>query len=312
MSISVVVLTSASHKALDAWLERLCRQTRLPDQLVVVSREAKQEPDKLIAQLNKKVGSRFVLSVPAPPGGSLSQALIAGNACVISTIVCFTSDLCTPADDWLSRIEYRFTDPLAGAVGGPVIMAPGGRARYAYTDRWGRVSWLGRRTPNTDKIPRARTQAEMLNVNNMAFRHYLLPGFDLLLRGDGPCEADRCLALVKMGFRVVVDPGVRVYYRHPEAERCHGVPLEVTESDHHDNTYVFLKHSTLPQKVAFIPYTFLLGDEAFPGVLRLLFQGTGQPSRSSAHHLMPAMKGKAAGLRTYLSYLHSRTSPYRY
>jgi hypothetical protein len=191
-------------------------------------------------------------------------------------------------------------------------MAPGGRPRFAYTDRWGRIAWLGRRTADTDKIPRARTHAEMLNIYNMAFRHYLLPGFDLLLRGNGPCEEDRCLALTRMGFRVVVDPGVRVYYSYPEAEKSHGVPLEVIESGHHDNTYVFLKRSTLPQKVAFIPYTFLLGDEACPGLLRFLFKVKQRPSKSPAQHLIAAMKGKAAGFRTYLSYLRRRTSPYRY
>jgi len=139
-----------------------------------------------------------------------------------------------------------------------------------------------------------------------------------------------CLALRQMGFKVISDPQVRVYRVCPPGATKVGQhpTLPSIAGAHHDNTYAFLKHSTVPQKVVFVPYTFTVGDRECPGPLRLLgrclrtreLPTGGSDTRalgakgpvSTISELGASLGGKVKGLATYISYLRMRSKPYRY
>ncbi len=358
MSISVVIRASTRLDALKSCLESLSKQSRPPDEVIVVASARDHggpgsgDLARVLAewQASSQPGPRVKITTPESAGPI--AALNKGRESASSTIVCFISEDGVAARDWLAAIEEDFEDPLIGGVGGPVILpakidpavaraastpnpsCPAGTRNVTASPtcpasttnvtvsptgntaappdaiRWGEIAWWGRRVTNWEKVPETSIFVQTLSTANVAFRRHLLRDFDHNLRSERHCAEDICLGLRSMGFFVVCDPRVAVHRSMGIDDKAQ--PVSVAEA-HHDNTYVFLKHSSLPRKIVFMPFTLLAGDGDIPGIFKYLGKILRAPGSGVAgSEMIPALKGKVQAIGTYSRHLSTRSRPYRY
>jgi GT2 family glycosyltransferase len=294
-------------------LDALLKQSQLPDEVIVVVRgmdgASKDRGETWWAGSSQ----RFDLKTEIVREPGIIAALNSGRARATSTIVCFTNDRCVPDETWLQRIRQHFEDPLVGAVGGPVVSASDETFHRRDEDRWGQISWWGRRRAGIAASSERPIFVSSLRRDNMAFRKYLLRDFDHRLVAEGEREDDMCFAVRSIGFGVIYDPEAKVFRSSEVADGGDTVtPGRSPCHTHHDNAYVFLKHATLPQKTVFILFTFLLGDRPYPGLLNFLKCRLALAGHTpDSHEMLSALKGKALAVWTYLSLLRGRPRPYR-
>jgi glycosyltransferase involved in cell wall biosynthesis len=259
MSVSVVIVCSGKPDLLGECLAALLEQTRQPDEVILVSSDGDKTRGDRATGWSEQTHPGFALKIETPEDTGIISALNTGRASARSAVVCFTNDHCVVDSVWLEKIGKHFEDPLTAAVGGPVVMPDHGLSR-----------------------------------SNMAFRRHLMRDFDYRLVAEGEREEDMCMSLRSIGFRVVSDPGIKVFGR-PEALRTPGrdTSPDLVNRAYHDNTYLWLKHATLPRKLG-----FLINRP----------QGGG---RLSGREMLSALKGILSGVGTYLSFLRTRPKPYR-
>jgi hypothetical protein len=311
MTASVIIAASSLSQGLDLCLAGLREQTMPPDEVIVAGGLDAGEISDYLSDWRELHKPGFRTCGVAAPRADLATILNAGKEAARSSIICFTSDRCVPEKDWLSKIVADFGPPLTGAAGGPVVGSREEMPLARNVIGWGGVRWWGERIDNRDQVPSRKLCVRALSRANMAFRRHLIRDFDQNQRSENNLEEDMCLRLIAMGFEVVCDPAALVRRREPGRQdlRPDAESVSIVNA-HHDNTYVFLKHAPLPQKLVFLVYTFLVGDEGFPGLFR-------RPSRTSPGILpmsrtLLGLKGKLLGLSTYFSHLRQRPRPDRH
>ncbi|MBI4437181.1 MAG: methyltransferase domain-containing protein [Candidatus Omnitrophica bacterium] len=302
MKISVVIATYQRPDYLRRCLESLWNQTRKPDEIVLVIRPEDKSTQESITSFQEETKSEIPLTVAFVEKPGVVFAENEGIRHATGDILCFIDDDATAPSNWLGRIERHFKDPTVGTVGGPVLPAHEGVQPLPPGARWGHVSWWGKFSGNSQKVPGEILEVDALRGCNMAFRRELLPHFDEHLKGYWRFEDDAVLSVKEKGFRALCDPQIQVtHYLAPvQVEYKREIdPLSIFSSNH-NNTYVVLKHFPLMQKVAFLCFTFLVGDISNPGMFRYLFR-TIKRGRVSLirQELLPALKGKIEGIQTY-------------
>ena len=312
MSIAVVIIATRYQKQPGACLEAVVGQSRPPDEVIVVARSDDARAVGALRRWYSSCETKIPVRIVAVQAASLPEMLNAGTRLAVSSLVAFTFNFCIPDGRWLETLIQGFTDPLTGAVGGPILTTEDA-AVIGASDAWGSISWLGRRIDHEDRVPTRPIFVDSLSRFNMAFRRYLLRDFDTRFRADLEREEDMCLAVKSMGFRVSYDPAARVF--EPVTITAARKDLEASASGDacsHDGVYVFLKHASLPRRLAFIPYSFLVGDGVYPGMLSLLRRCRRRGKNCRRPAIGRVLRGKASGVASYLSYLRTRSKPYRY
>ena len=185
-----------------------------------------------------------------------------------------------------------------GAVGGRDVIWLGGREFGREARAVGRINWLGRVTCNHHQIVRGCRGGDFLKGCHMSFRRDVLRPVDGRLAGPVPYgfEIDLGLYVRSMGRRVLYDPEVLVDH-YPT--RDYGADSqEMAWVVNHNQTYVLLKHLTWPRKLAFLAYTFGVGDKNTIGLARVPYLALRHHWRAAA--LKAQFAGKLAGIKTYL------------
>jgi glycosyltransferase involved in cell wall biosynthesis len=295
VTIAVIIATYQRAEDLRRCLEALAPQLEQGDELIVVTRPTDLESREMLTRLDIPVTSVDVLV----PG--VIHAENAGLARCSTDVVAFIDDDGAAPPDWLSRIRTHFVQaPDLGAVCGPVLPVIDGEVRRRPTGVWGRVRWHGCHIGNTDRIPARLTECDIVRGCNMAFRRRLLAGFDTRLLGYWRFEDDAALTVKAQKYRVICDPDLAVlHYLAPiRVEFSRSVSPKDAYCLNHNNTYVLGKHFSALRRVAFIVYTFAIGDEQSLGVLRLLSRLVQRRDRESFEFAVASLAGKLAGLRS--------------
>jgi len=122
LTISVVIVTlNRAHLLRDA-LASLMRQTRPPDEVVVVDNGSTDTTGEVIAEF---ASSLNLISVEEPRRG-IPYARNTGVRHASKDIVAFIDDDCVASPDWLHFVEMPFVqDPDVGVVGGEVSYLKG-------------------------------------------------------------------------------------------------------------------------------------------------------------------------------------------
>lgn len=227
-TVAVVVPSYGRADELPSCLVGLSRQSRMPDDVLIVVRTGDQATSAVVD------GFKHVLPIRAvavdEPG--LIRALNAGLAASGADIVAFTDDDAVPRKEWLARIEIAFQDTEVAAVGGrdvnwdaegvvqdgPEVLAAKLKLVGRRAPVVGRVQRFGRITGNHHAGLGPARDTDILKGVNMAYRRRLLTamGFDCRLRGTGSQvhnEPSVCLPLRAAGWRIVYDPAVTVDHR---------------------------------------------------------------------------------------------------
>jgi GT2 family glycosyltransferase len=276
MKISVLIPTWKRARSLARCLDALERQTRRPDELVLVVRAEDDESRALLSTRTMP----FRTNVVEPPRAGVVAALNAGLDSVGGDVVAITDDDTAPLPDWLARIEEHFVaDAALGGLGGRDRIVGSTEEDSAGSGPVvGRISRFGRVLGN-HHLGRGETrEVDILKGANMAVRRAALAHkrIDTDLRGTGAehhWEIDLCLALKRDGWKLAYDPSVEVL--HYEVER-HGGQREDRMSARerfdavHNQTLSLLRNLPPRRRFVALCYAFLVGTRADPGPLLAL------------------------------------------
>ena len=302
LSVTVLVPTYRRADHLRRCLVALSRQTRQPDQLLIVRRADDIGTRLVLGELAELIDRPIDVVAVMEPG--VVHALSSGMAVALGDVVALTDDDAEPRPDWLERLLGHYADSRVAAVGGLDVQPTSGTdaavERVGIIEPWGRVrGWhhLG--------APPAREVDHLRGVNMSARRSWWR--FDRRLRGQGAqygFELDTCLAARSAGHRVVYDPAAAVDHAH--APRLDDEPRDEPGFDErldrvHNETYLLLKWLRAPRALAALGYGLMVGTRAAPGPL-LVFErlAAGQAPAEVATNAAAGFIGRYLALATLI------------
>lgn len=117
LSISVVIITLNRAEWLKDALTSLTRQSRQPDEVVVVDNGSKDRTREVVLGFSDRLNIKYVYETVR----GIPRARNAGIRNATGDIIASIDDDCVADDDWLKNIEIPFIkDPHIGVVGGEV------------------------------------------------------------------------------------------------------------------------------------------------------------------------------------------------
>ncbi|HYI22217.1 MAG TPA: glycosyltransferase [Candidatus Limnocylindrales bacterium] len=302
LSVTVLVPTYRRPDQLRRCLAALSRQTRPPDQLVVVRRADDIGTRLALGDLAGLIDRPIDVVAVTEPG--VVHALSSGMAVAFGDVVALTDDDAEPRPDWLERLLSHYADGRVAAVGGldvqPTSATEVVAERVGVIEPWGRV--VGR---HHFGAPPARDVDHLRGVNMSARRSWWR--FDQRLRGIGAqyaFELDTCLGVRSAGDRVVYDPAAAVDHAH--APRPDDEPRDEPGFDErldrvHNETYLLLKWLRAPRALAALAYGLVVGTRAAPGPLLVVERlVAGQPPPEVATNAAAGLLGRYLALATLI------------
>lgn len=278
-TIGVVVCSYKRTESLGACLEGLARQSRPPDDLVVVVRDDDQDTIGFIEAYRNASAPIRVVRMFEPGVVAARTAGLRTNGC---DVVAMIDDDAVPRPDWIERIFDHFAkDPGLGALGGRDQCFTDGAPQAATKDVVGRLLWNGKFVGNHALGRGEARRVDLLKGANMSFRAEAVAAmsFDARLRGRGaqPCEdLAISLALRDRGWGVVYDPAVLVdHYEGARDEVRHYAGQGSADwsgfSDSVYNQLVAVWDSLSPgRRVLSMVYFALVGTRATPGLVQAI------------------------------------------
>lgn len=307
MKISVIVPTYRRPQYLKRCLEALAKQSRKPDEVVVITRDDDIESLKIVDEIihsgNTLPITHILLDRPGKP-----VALNAGIKAATGAVLCFTDDDAEAFPDWLERIERHFQDTAVGGVGGRDILVQNGKLLAGECQTVGRINWFGRYVGNhhLSLVPPEPIEADHLKGVNMALRREFVQFCDegLDITTNYMDDTDMSLSAKRRGARLIYDPLICVHHfgapRFTEAGRDDSPECIYNYSFNY--TYVMLKYLPWYGKLAFIGYIFLIGQRASWGLLTILMDPLIRKKIFWRGQVSPSFRGKLAGIKTYWNY----------
>jgi GT2 family glycosyltransferase len=221
MKVTVLVPTYRRPADLARCLAALARQTRAPDEVVVVARVDDTDTHTCLRDPATAATLPLVIAPIDVPGqvAALNRGLDAASGEVIA----ITDDDAAPRIDWVERIAAAFaSDPRLGALGGRDWVHQKGRVLDGERPLVGKVTAHGKIIGNHHLGVGAAREVDILKGANMSYRRDAIRAirFDARLRGAGAQvhnDMAFSLAVRNAGWKLVYDPQVAV--DHFPAER---------------------------------------------------------------------------------------------
>ena len=117
LTVSVVIATRNRAEWLRETLDSVTRQTRQPDEVVVVDNASTDHTREVVVSFADRLNVRYVHE----PRRGIPHARNAAVRSATGDIVAFIDDDCVASEDWLKYVEIPFLrDPNVGVVGGEV------------------------------------------------------------------------------------------------------------------------------------------------------------------------------------------------
>jgi GT2 family glycosyltransferase len=312
--IAVVIPTWRRSQQLQELLEALGDQARRADEVIVVCR--KDDGESIAAV---KEWSNFLCKIVYVDEEGHIPPLVAALEVCKREILCLIDDDAIPAPNWLKRVGENFRNSMVGCMGGQINMyeARGVNGEMVKVGTYipAKLSWFGRSyDPLPIKSDNSRFyEAECFGGSNMAFRTRLLKENIDMTMNEGVArhyETDIALNIRKMGYRVLYDPHLIVdHYAAPRAigiER--GQNARTCYSTAHNLTYMCLKHLRWYGKVAFLFYYGFGGQWEAPAPAIYCLSFFLGRRISLKEELLPSMRGRFAGIKSYLLYIRRKHS----
>jgi GT2 family glycosyltransferase len=307
--IAVVIPTWRRVKQLTTLLNALGEQIRPPDEVIVACRWDDYESIAAV-----KEWSYFECKIAYVYDKGHIPPLLAALGICKTEIFCLIDDDAIPARNWLKLIAQHFSDDKIGCIGGRINMYEpiGENHAMVKTENFmpSRFSWFGRSYTQlpADADFSELYEADVFGGSNMAFRTCLLrDSIDITLNGGTAAmyEADIALNIQKMGYLVLADPKLVVdHYAGPrviDIER--GWNSKQCYCYAHNLTYICLKHLKWYGKVVFLFYFFIGGQWECPAPITFFMSFLRGPKILFREQLKQSIKGRFAGIKTYINYL---------
>lgn len=210
-SVSVVVVTYRRADQLATCLEHLGRQTRPPEEILVVDASPDNETSEMLT-------ARFpeVISLRNPAGlGTMATSRAIGLDHATGEIVAYIDDDAYADPDWLAELVRPYEDPGVGGVGGRASV-PGVTPAVVGPEGIGRLDIDGRLSGNFDVDVGTPVEVDHLLGANMSYRRDALLALGGIRDGfPGTClreETDIALRLRRAGWRLVYQPRAHVLH----------------------------------------------------------------------------------------------------
>lgn len=275
LTCSVLIPSYGRPAALERCLRSLARQSRAPEEVLVVW----QEDDAATRDAAQHVGA--ATGLPLRVAHSASRGVVPAENAALDVargaVVLLIDDDAVAPDDWVARHLAHYTDPSIGAVGGPADNCrPDGTPFPKRAARpIGRLTWYGKAVGNMhDQPPEWRTR-EPIEVDhlvgyNCSFRRAAIDRFEQRLEPYWQnFELDACLQVRHRGYRVLFD-FANVVEHHPTNPTYAGGragDLQVkTYNAAFNRALILSKHSPRHLRLARWLYLQCVGSVATPGL----------------------------------------------
>jgi GT2 family glycosyltransferase len=293
LTLSVVICTKDRPQMLEACLRSLQRQTRRPDEILVVDASATPARDAVDHFAETMRCCRVALR-SSPPGLPRQRNL--GARATTGSVVVYLDDDVVLDTGYLAAIARVYEDDRAGrigGVGGAQVPDPTPRegllrraaCRLFLLDTYGRgvVKRSGR--PDHAFSPRSRMEVEVLSGCNMAYRREVLESltFDERLDGYALGEDLQFSYRVSRRWKLVLTPDAQLDHRHAGEGR----PLR----DDYQAMAVFNRYLFFREHVARGPVDWMAYAWSSAGELLLLLR------RPGARGVRGALSGYRAAFR---------------
>jgi glycosyltransferase involved in cell wall biosynthesis len=278
-TISAIVPTYRRPADLRRCLECLLSQTRRPDEIVVVCRDAAIDPQSNALIDDYAARDSGIRKAVVSVGGQVA-ALNCGVRAATSELLAITDDDGAPRSEWIARIVAHFeSDPEVGGVGGrDWVHGAGGVVLDGTASPVGRITWAGKAIGNHHVGFGPPRRVEFLKGANMSYRAAALAGrsFDLRLRGEGSQmhnDLSIGLTLSRAGWALLYDPLVAIDHypavRHDTdaRDRYHA---GAWRNQAYNQILVVLTYLPPLRRAAFVAWLIVLGHRGTPGVLTAL------------------------------------------
>jgi len=315
LSVGVLVCTYRRPADLKRCLEGLRRQTRLPDDVIVVRRDT---DDATREWLDRRANDGLPVRVQVVSHPGIVAARNTGHDACRTDILASIDDDVVPHAEWLARMERHFlSDRTIGGVGGRDHVHDGERFDERLAPVVGRLQWFGRPIGNHHLGYGPPRLVQNFKGANMAFRAEAMAGirFDTRLTGrkiEAHEDLAFSLAVWRRGWKLVYDPAVLVYHYagRPEKRAYSAVsaavdPVEIQDAAY--NMVVALWDGLTPlRRLAFILWSFLIGTKVEPGLAQAV-RYTRQLGFESWRRFFFAQKGRWTAYRDMIAQSSART-----
>ena len=307
--IAIIIPTWRRVKQLTTLLDALREQIRPPDEVIVACRWDDYESISAV-----KEWPHFLCKIAYVYAKGHIPPLLAALEICESEIFCLIDDDAVPERNWLERLSQQFCDSTVGCIGGRINMYEpiGKNGAMVKIENFvpSQFSWYGRSYANLPTNPDLSElyDADVFGGSNLAFRTRLLRyGIDITLnRGTAAkYESDIALNIRKMGYRVLGDSKLVVdHYAGPRAINIErGWNAKQCYCYAHNLTYICMKHLRWYGKVVFLFYFFIGGQWESPAPVTFFLSFLGGHKISFREQLMPSIKGRLSGIKSYILYL---------
>ncbi len=304
MKLTVLIPTWRRPQELAGCIDGLGRQSRKPDEVLVVARGEDTQTWSLLESRRSDALALCPVRVDSP--GQV-RSLNVGLARAEGEVVAIVDDDAVPRRDWLARIERHFAEqPMVGGVGGRDWVHHGELLHDGSTSTVGKIRWYGRVIGNHHLGVGDARQVDLLKGVNMAFRRDAVRGIRIAeaLRGGGAqvhSDMDLCLAVKSAGWRLVYDPAIAVDHypaRRFDEDQRENRPLAALQNEVYNETYVLARRLSLRSAVLPLLYGLVVGRRQAPGLVVAL-ERLARGERSGAA-LLACTRGRIEALAAAL------------
>jgi glycosyltransferase involved in cell wall biosynthesis len=279
----------------------LRKQTRLPDEVLVMVRDSDAETWALLQKIEQ---CRLPIRTGTVKLPGVTAALNTGLSMSQGDIIVFTDDDAAPHPDWVARIEAHFqADPYVGGVGGRDWIYHGEELECGAQRVVGKIQWFGRVIGNHHLGSGGPREVDVLKGVNMSFRRVSLQGIrvDERLRGAGAQvhnELALSLAVKRAGWKLIYDPKVAV--DHYPGARFSEQRQSVRDMGYaaYNETLILLEHLSPAYRVVFAVWAVTVGSRAVPGLLQFL-RFLPREGRFAGEKLRGALQGRFEAWRMW-------------
>ena len=307
MTTSVLIPSFRRPHFLERCLDSLGRQSRPPDEVLVVW-QADDFPTRDLAASKAASLPICVRILHSPVNGVVAAENLALDACTGEVILLIDDDAVAPAD-WIERHVAHYANAAVGAVGGPAddFFADGSAFPTRAIEPIGRLTWYGKPIGNMyDHVAEWRTRAPIdvdhLVGYNLSLRRSAFDRFEEALRPYwNMFELDACLQVKSRGFRVLFDFGIVVEH-HPTNTAYvggrHGDLTVKCVNPSFNHAFVLSRRGGARLRWTRLPYLLFVGTVGAPGFLSSLLAAKrfGSPRRE-LRLLISCWRAKLQGWR---------------
>ncbi|KST66489.1 glycosyltransferase family 2 protein [Mastigocoleus testarum] len=304
MSIAVIVPTYRRPKDLARCLEALQKQTRLPDEVIVIVRDTDANTWSFLESFKPNTLQLQIVKVTVP---GVVAAMNAGIDNASSEIIAFTDDDAEPHSEWLAKIETHYLkDDKVGGVGGRDWVYHGNDLEDGASNKVGHLLWFGKTVGNHHIGVGEPREVDILKGVNMSFRRVAMGEwrFDKRMLGSGAqvhFEVEFCLKLKRAGWKLIYDPNIAVNHypaQRFDEDKRNSFNRRALANAVHNETLALLEHLSPLRKLVFLLWSIFVGTRDSMGFVQWLrFLPT--QGLLASQKLLASLQGRWEGWQTW-------------